>query len=468
MRKNKYGLILTLALAILGVFAAGCGDSQVVGEENNSLTISVVTKDMYLDMAVEKFKELHPGVNVEVKEYTSNPLPASSGKNNVMVKADDPADIEKYVTAMNTQLMSGQGSDIILLNNLPYETYADKNLLVDLDQMMQEDQSFDRSKYYQNVLEAVKYKGVLYGLPVSFSIDMISADRTLLENSQVEIDDNTWNWDDFVKTAERIINDNNNGGTQELYALAGMDEKRLISSLVRENYSKLVDKEKKTADFTGKEFLDLLNLSKYLIDHKLVNTDTTQAKMADLASRGNLVFNITPLRGFIDLQAAKTTFGGEVQFLKSPGSEGNLSFSTNAMYGISSNSANKELAWEFLKLLVSDEMMSQKMLMGMPLNKSVVPQIAEDLIQSLEKGGVKIAMKGAGDSQTQPITLQPPTQEDIDFVENLLEKANIYNGADQKIISIVQEETTAFFTGQKTAEMTAQLIQDRVSTYLNE
>jgi multiple sugar transport system substrate-binding protein len=68
----------------------------------------------------------------------------------------------------------------------------------------------------------------------------------------------------------------------------------------------------------------------------------------------------------------------------------------------------------------------------------------------------------------QSITLQPPTQEDVAYMENLLSKANVYIGTDQKIISIVQEETAAFLTGQKTAETTAQLIQDRVSTYLNE
>ncbi|KJS82620.1 MAG: ABC transporter substrate-binding protein [Peptococcaceae bacterium BICA1-8] len=459
-------MTVTALMLFIGVFSNACGNNQAAQGKNNSFTISVVTKDMYLDMVVKKFQELHPSINVEVKEYTSNPLPPASGKG-IIIRTEDPIDIEKYVMAMNTQLMSGQGSDIILLNNLPYETYADKNLLLNLGQMMQSDQSFNSSKYYQNILEALEYKGNLYGLPVSFSIDIMAADKTLLENSQVKIDDNTWSWNDFVKMAEKVINDNKTRGTQELYALAGMDEKRLITSLVRENYGKLVDSEKKTANFTGKEFLDLLNLSKYLIDHKLINTDTTQTNMMDLASRGKLVFNLIPLRGFMDLQATKTIFTGEVQLLKPPGNEGNLFFTTDSMYGISNNSPHQELAWEFLKLLVSDEMMSQGTLFGMPINKSVVPQIAQNTIQSLQKGG-RMIMKGANNSQAQSITLQPPTQEEINFVESLLNKANIYNGTDQKIISIMQEETTAFFTGQKTAEVTARLIQDRVSTYLNE
>jgi multiple sugar transport system substrate-binding protein len=180
-----------------------------------------------------------------------------------------------------------------------------------------------------------------------------------------------------------------------------------------------------------------------------------------MASRGKLVFNFTSLRGFWDLQVAKAIFSEGVQLLKPPG---NVFFSTDSMYGISSKSSNQELAWEFLKFLVSDDMMTQG---GMPINKGVLPQIAQNFTQAIQKRGGRMIIKDDG-IPAQSITLQPPTQEDVDYMENLLSKANVYIGTDQKIISIVQEETAAFFTGQKTAETTAQLIQDRVSTYLNE
>jgi multiple sugar transport system substrate-binding protein len=39
---------------------------------------------------------------------------------------------------------------------------------------------------------------------------------------------------------------------------------------------------------------------------------------------------------------------------------------------------------------------------------------------------------------------------------------------DSQIESIVQEEVTAFFTGDKSAEETAKIIQNRVSIYLSE
>jgi len=94
MIKNKCRVVLSLVLVLgLGVFTAGC-DTQAAGEANNpdSLTIAVVTKDTYLDTAVKKFEELHPGVSVEVKEYTSSTSEKGEG-----VRAADPGDIEKYV-----------------------------------------------------------------------------------------------------------------------------------------------------------------------------------------------------------------------------------------------------------------------------------------------------------------------------------------------------------------------------------
>jgi multiple sugar transport system substrate-binding protein len=72
---------------------------------------------------------------------------------------------------------------------------------------MQSDQNFGSGKYYQNIFKALKYKGKLYRLPLSIGIEMIAADRTLLNNSQVQIEDSNWDWNDFVKTAEKVINE---------------------------------------------------------------------------------------------------------------------------------------------------------------------------------------------------------------------------------------------------------------------
>jgi multiple sugar transport system substrate-binding protein len=44
----------------------------------------------------------------------------------------------------------------------------------------------------------------------------------------------------------------------------------------------------------------------------------------------------------------------------------------------------------------------------------------------------------------------------------------VLNGQDQPIIEIVLEEAAAYFAGAKTAEEVSRIIQDRVTTFVNE
>ncbi|KPU46144.1 putative ABC transporter substrate-binding protein YesO [Oxobacter pfennigii] len=472
-------ILKRITCLVLAVFTSSaitaCGstannNSKETSSGNNTLTVSVMTKDMYLDTAVKLFEEQHPGVTIDVKEYTSNPLPASDGKNTSIRVGEKPEDVEKYVSAMNTQLMSGNGTDIMLLSPLPYENYIDKNMLVNLSDMIQSDESFDMGKYYANILDAMKYNGNLYGLPLSVNLNVLEANKALLDKYNIDIDDSKWSWEDFEQAAQEIVENSKKDGAQGMYALSGMDGSTIMSSLVSESYDKFVDKNEKAAGFDSREFVALLNMAKSMIDSGYVNTDTSQGKITDLAARGNTVFSAGGIRNYMDMMMAKQTYSDGVEFLNYPGEGAGLSFTTNTLYGISNNSSNKELAWEFLKFLASDEMMSQNSLVGLPVNKTASEKSAQNAVEMSKKvsssnGNAKIMMNMNGQS----INLNKPiTEEDVKVIQELLTDAEKYTNADQKVLSIIREETAAFFAGQKTAEDTAKTIQDRVNTYINE
>lgn len=469
--------IISLAMAGFIIFSAvGCGSpatnsKETNGTANNTLSISVITKDNYLDTAVKLFQEKHPGTTIDVKEYTSNPMPAADGKSKMIRVGEEPEDVEKYVSAINTQLMSGKGPDLMMLSPLPYENYIDKNLLANLSEIMEADKSFDINDYYTNILDAMKVKGSLYSMPLSVSLRVAEANKALLEKYNIKIEDDHWTWADFETIAEQIVESSKKDGIKDVYALSGVDGSMLISSLVSESYNKYVDKTNKTANFEGKEFIDLLNMAKSMIDKNYINTDTSEDKMADLAARGNTVFSGSTIMTYMDMMMSKQIYSEGVEILKLPGDGADQVFSAVSQYGINNKSANKELAWEFLKFLTSDEMMSQSFLAGLPVNKAAAETAAQNALETSKmvsgngggKGKLKLNMNG------QAVTLSKPlTEEDINLVKNLLSNANKYTKVDQQVITIIQEETGAFFEGQKTAADTAKIIQDRVNTYINE
>lgn len=63
-------------------------------------------------------------------------------------------------------------------------------------------------------------------------------------------------------------------------------------------------------------------------------------------------------------------------------------------------------------------------------------------------------------------------EKDLDTLREMVNKASLrdvgYINSNNKIQSIISEEVKAFFSGQKSAEDVAKLIQNRVMTYLNE
>jgi multiple sugar transport system substrate-binding protein len=60
------------------------------------------------------------------------------------------------------------------------------------------------------------------------------------------------------------------------------------------------------------------------------------------------------------------------------------------------------------------------------------------------------------------------TQEDAEVFRALVDSISALCGQDDRIIAIVQEEAAAYFAGAKTKEEVAAIVQDRVTTYVNE
>ena len=68
----------------------------------------------------------------------------------------------------------------------------------------------------------------------------------------------------------------------------------------------------------------------------------------------------------------------------------------------------------------------------------------------------------------QEVKLPNLTKEDVQFVENFvysLSEPMTYNA---NVNNIIMEEASAFFSGQKSAEEVANIIQSRLSIYVNE
>lgn len=444
MKIKNLILMLGMMVAVTACSGGGAGTDNGGDAEGGpkSVVVAVISSNRFLEEAERQFEAKHPDVDIVIQEYMSLPK-AGEGQGQV---APSQADFEKYVQTITTQALSGKGTDIISMNGLPLEQFVEKNVLVDLREWMDKDVSFDPSQYYEGILNSMSSGDGLYHLPLGFYLEgVISANTDLLQQANLSIDDRHWTWDEFKEISKEL---KEQVGSDYL-AFANMMSFQLMYEVIEANYDQLV--QGKTANFDSDLFRDMMRQIKSLYDEGLLSSSPTQDFSKTL---------FTPYALASPQSAVMEMAKPNVQFMMKPtvdGQTGGVSFMAYSSFGINSKSQVQSEAWEFLKLMLSEEMQSSPELQAYPIQKKAVDNKLADALASLERGDLP------GDVP-EPEVFEKHKQTLNSFLEQARSKSN----GDIKVISIIEEEFDAFMSGQKNADEISKLIQNRVTTYLNE
>ena len=129
---------------------------------------------------------------------------------------------------------------------------------------------------------------------------------------------------------------------------------------------------------------------------------------------------------------------------------------------LNANAANRDGAWEFVKFLLSEEAqetLGKTALSHMTVKKSVFEALMEKEIASgLPKNLSKQRVVFEG----------PLTRERADEIKTFLESARALPYKTEPVLAIIQEESREYFNGNKSIEQVADVIENRVQTFLDE
>ncbi|TCZ77833.1 extracellular solute-binding protein [Paenibacillus albiflavus] len=409
--------------------------------EKKTIVFSTYFSDDFFLEAKKRYEAKHPNITIDLQYIeTSN--------------ENDEAAWEKFEKTTNAAMLSGKGPDLIQMDQLPSGDYVKKNLLANIGDMIDKDPSFQKEQYFNNVLDGIKVNGGIYGMPMGFFIYGLMGNETVIEKSGVKIDDSNWNWEQFTDLAKEIVK--KAGGNH--FALGGVAPENMIKDLVNGQYATFVDLESRKANFDSAAFIELLKEVKLMSDEKMIREDY-----------GGIFYNefinspqtyIRELRNSDFLQKPYKS-----KFYSRPNASGQEAggfFRTYKTIGINASSAVKDEAWDFIKFMLSDEMQDQGRGAGFSLNKATYKKVAQDV---LKKGKV-MSDQPVGPLKGKEFEI---TQKDIDDLEKFLIDAKYpVQFKPSKIDEILLKESKAYFTGQKSPEEVAKLIQNRVTTVLNE
>lgn len=109
--------------------------------------------------AVNLYKQEHPEVDVTFSIAISDDA------------QDETAARNDALTQLNTELLAGEGPDLLLLDGVDYETYIQKGMLADLSDVL------PLSDLQKNLCDPFIEDGKVYAMPARFSVPILIGDE---------------------------------------------------------------------------------------------------------------------------------------------------------------------------------------------------------------------------------------------------------------------------------------------------
>ena len=272
--KNKIAIILTLQF-IITVFAfSGCGES-IASSNSSKLTYCAYNEDAICDI-IKRYnkyctKHYDESYQIEIVEYDS---------------------LEEMYTIMATEIMSGDGPDIISLDQpLPFEKLIENHAFADVDELINTyGSNIDFNDYNTKVMESGIVNRKRYFVPFFYCPNIFISTQEKLKEYDL-------NFSDFsYKELSRQL-------SQEKVSCSLFGNESDNYSFLYSFIDSYVNFDNKTANFDTNSFLENIDYIK-----KLINNDNTNE---------NVYYNLynSENNGCI-LSTPKLLFGGTMGGVK--------------------------------------------------------------------------------------------------------------------------------------------------------
>lgn len=426
--------------------------AQLVQKEQ--ITIGTLYTNQNLQAAAVDFNKSSDKYRVNIKTYID--------ENNWTETSYEDA-----ITNLNNDITSAANCpDILDLSQLNVDQLAAKGVFEDLTPYLESSQVLESSDFMGNILESFTYDGALVSIPGTFSLN------TVIGKASEVGEEMGWTLDEMIAYAD------SREGAQ---LFDGASKSSIMYSCMTYNMDSFVDWSNGECKFDTPEFKSLLEFVNRFPDTYDYESDT-RSQPAKIQA-GDVLLAQAYLYDVNSIQEYTAMFNEPVTFVGFPTVDGGAGCVLNAndLYGIASQSDNKEGAWAFIEHYLSEQDSSSIFSFGFPTRQSKFDEMMEEATKveyvkdengevMLDENGEAITVGGSssisyGDWE---YTYHTPTEEEVEILRGLIAVAEPAPAANDEINNIISEEAEAFYQGQKSVDDVAQVIQSRAQIYVSE
>lgn len=369
---------------------------------------------------VEKYNAMYPNMPIEIKEYYNPDI-----------------NVDQALRQMDAALVSGDRVDLYCFGSLDLQRLINGNLIADLMPYVEADSDLNNENYYMDILEMFQRNGMLYEMPSFFQIAGIR-----LPSAAVPEEMTGWTFDEYIELDNALKAD---GKT-----VLSMKPRLMLEYLAQYSVDTFFNDDLSQCQFENEDFYALLN---FVRDYASGNGGEPIGMDTWILSLSTYIDDIEAL-------------GGQPKYVGYPDVEKNgpcvMSF---VSYGISSSTAYPEACWNFIKMTLSeDAYLDAGLNEGFPLSRKALTKAMEQF--QLSTGDENSPLHGLTDPNGNYYV--PLNSTYVPYIYELIDSVTHARFRYSGVFSIIREEGSAFLEDDKTAEETANLIQNRVSIYLSE
>ncbi len=393
--------------------------------------------------AASMFQLAHPDVRVELIDGQTE-----AGSTTV----------SDTIRALNTELLSGNGADVLVLDGLPADAYMEKGVLLDLRETLKP--MLEANEFGENITGPfTAADGGIYRIPARMTLMTVYGDPEALASLKTMEDVRRYQSDpSHLPLRPRTTYENLLRHVFMLYSWeivdgeSGMLRPGKVAELL-ETVKVLGEANDSKASFDESDEGEI---------HFYYNTSMKSQGLPGDESielqRGDICAAIESVDGMYSLMlplAVADQLGCEMEGY-------NASYMPSQMLGINRSGGQIGLAEEFVRFVLGDQVQDSDLMDGLPVNKKAAAHWTSEDWGNPE---LSIAVSG-GDGYSLAGTF--PTTEQRRHIFALAEAADQPILADRVLLDIIMAETKGFFDGTLSLEQAAQNAESKANLYFAE
>ena len=438
-------------------------DKDAPSVPTQQITVYSLNQNMTVSKAISMFRKSNPDVYV---------------KQEIGLLGDYGVTKEDAIRNLNTRLLAGEGPDIILMDDMPMNSYMEKGVLMDLGDMA--DELEGSGAYFSNVLRAYENEKGLYAVPIRFQMPILIGEREQIEGVS--------DLNGFAAAVKQTREAHSNAKTilgtytaeellSRLYMLSSHtfeNEEGADADAIRaflEQASAIYEDEQK--NITDQMLEQHNNSMVWQEDYGIIddwnNFAINASGMFDMLSNDQVMM-IGKMRGMQDFEMAEGLLDnkeGLVYDLMET-SDGKL-FVPYGIAGISEKTKEKELAEAFLKELLGTEVQKADLEDGFPVNADAYDKFTKTDNPDSEIGfSAAVADEDGSTSERVDFVAAWPTEEEIAALKEKIGTLKSPALSDDVIYTAVLEGGIKVLEGDLSIDEGCGEIVQKVELYLAE